>query len=528
MTYSQRPTFWVEYLSDLSSIFPKLLENSTAGKGSRRTQAVKCPPLPSINHALNATGSIAAIDLFSAAWAILLGRYLKADQVCFGTTDGGTHTISRVLLDKQQPVLAVLSEYRRSRDMCSSHQTQSMGKLLQTLGPGQQLFNTSVSYNGGNLARELYELSFCVRESNVGFECYLDFSSATLSDSAAVLIASTCATILAELTSSLSTPLDRLSKLSPTDLTRIKGRNEVPEPDANALFQDHFSRQVRDTPDAPALSAADAYFTYDQLDIASNVLANHLVSQGVGPEVVVPLCFEHSPWAIVTMIAVAKAGGAFTFLGPNYPRSRLADVIEQVGAKFILTSRAKASYVEGLLPAFVVSRDSIRQLPPDITPPKTAVKPTNLLYIIFTSGSTGKPKGVMIEHSNYLTSALPQRGLCSMGPDTRVLQFASYTFDISLLETFTALMSGACVCVPDDKARSMGLAHIMNLYQTTWSVMTVSLSRVISPKAVPTLKTLLLGGEPLTKTDIDTWADHIQLINVSSLNLQSLFDMTKC
>lgn len=297
-------------------------------------------------------------------------------------------------------------------------------------------------------------------------------------------------------------------------------------PTVEALYQDYFARQVEARPDAIGVCSPGISLTYAELDALSSSLANFLIGQGVGPNEVVPLCFENSPWAVISMLSVVKAGGAFTFLDATYPRSRLEDVVRNVGAKFLLVSPSLAgsSCLKDLLPtSFIISGDSIHNLPASSevfpTPPNTLTSPESLLYIIFTSGSTGKPKGVCIPHSSYLSSALHQRSVCNLVPNSRVLQFAKYTFDISILETLTTLISGGCICIPDEEARGRGLEHVMNDFQITWSVMTVSLSRVIDPVEVPSLKTLLLGGEPLAQTDLKRWAGHVQLMNVSGNGL---------
>lgn len=306
----------------------------------------------------------------------------------------------------------------------------------------------------------------------------------------------------------------------PSVSDRIVAMNAQCPPTVEALYQQYFAQQVEACPDAIAICSPSGSSTYAELDALSNTLANFLIDKGVGPDVVVPLCFEHSPWAVISMLSVVKAGGAFTFLDATYPRSRLEDIVKNVGAKFLLTSPslAESSYVMELLPtSFVISNAFIRDLsatdPTPLAAPSTCATPSNLLYIIFTSGSTGMPKGVCIPHSAYLSSALPQSSICALGPESRVLQFAKYTFDISILETLTTLISGGCICIPDEDARGRGLEYMMNEFQITWSVMTVSLSRVMDPDEVPSLKTLLLGGEPLAQTDLKRWAGRVQLMN---------------
>ena len=264
---------------------------------------------------------------------------------------------------------------------------------------------------------------------------------------------------------------------------------------------------------APAVCSWDRNFTYEQLNSASTRLAYHLVGVGVGPEVIVPLCFEKSAWTIVAMLAVMKAGGAFVFLDPSYPMIRLQEIMSQVNAKMVLTSPRYLALWESHVTATVVSSDTIDQLPCHAKPPHSTVTPNNMLYVIFTSGSTGKPKGCVVEHTSFLTGAIHQARVSSMRHSSRVLQMAPYSFDVSILEIVTALVAGACICIPSEETRSKGIDNAIREMQVTWAFLTPSVVKLIGPKDVPSLKTLVLGGEPLSKVNVETWAEQLQLAN---------------
>ncbi|KAF2181844.1 amino acid adenylation [Zopfia rhizophila CBS 207.26] len=273
-------------------------------------------------------------------------------------------------------------------------------------------------------------------------------------------------------------------------------------------------KQVKLRPNALAVDAHDGTWTYAELDEASNRVAHFLVGLGIRPEDIVPLCFEKSRWAIVGILGVLKSGAAMVFLDPSHPESRRQYITTEVEAKVIICSPPQAHlYEANFPPTFALSKDTLETLPHYDAAPKTTVRPSNLLYIIFTSGSTGTPKGCLIEHRAFCSGSIRHAERARIISSSRVLQLASYTFDVSILEILTSLIHGACICTPDMAMMANGPAHIVNEYKITWTFMTPSLVKLMAPSMVPTLETLALGGEPLSKIDVETWAGHVQLVN---------------
>lgn len=341
------------------------------------------------------------------------------------------------------------------------------------------------------------------------------YSSSLMSEAQAMSVASTFSEVMSAILDDSAKPISKLNIVSDLDLERLWSWNQEWPETASECVGNYFHRQVVAQPEATAVFASDATFTYRELDTLSTNLAHYLVGKGVGPEFIVTLCFEKSAWTVVAMLGVVKAGGAFVMLDPTYPMARLEDILEQVEAKLLLTSSQHYDMwgLKSDLEVCLISRESIRRMTNYNQAPITATTPSNVLYIIFTSGSTGKPKGCVIEHSAYISGALAQIKVLSLGPSSRVLQFAAYTFDVSILEIMTTLISGACVCVPDDNSRSKGIMSIMNEMRITWSFLTPSLVKLLGPDDVPDLETLVLGGEALSNSDVATWAGKVQLMN---------------
>lgn len=310
------------------------------------------------------------------------------------------------------------------------------------------------------------------------------------------------------------TLVGEMDLISERDQDQIWSWNKEPPEVVNECAHEIIQRQVKSRPNAPAVFAWDDSFTYSELDELSTRLAHSLVAHGVGPEVIVPLCFEKSAWAIVGILGVIKAGGAMVFVDPSHPPARREEIIGQVGAAIVVTSPQQAALWESSdIKLVTVSRATIDELPSHDHYPISKVNPKNILYVIFTSGSTGKPKGCLIEHSSFCSGAIQQATKGNMGSSSRVLQLASYCFDVSILEILTALMSGACICTPNERSMVQGIASIITGMDVTWAFLTPSLVKLIGPQDIPNLKTLVLGGEALSRLDVETWADHLQLIN---------------
>lgn len=270
-------------------------------------------------------------------------------------------------------------------------------------------------------------------------------------------------------------------------------------------------KQVALRPQAPAICSWDGEMTYAQLDQLSSVLANYLIDVGVVPGMFVPLCFEKSMWTIVALFAVMKAGGAFVFLDPAAPQSRLETVSKEVDAKVMLCSDNLLSRFPDLVERTIPVGPNLKTL---TNQPKTmarAVSPADAAYVLFTSGSTGTPKGSLIEHRAFSTAALAFKEGLQM--NDRVLQFASYAFDASLLEILGPLVQGGCVCVPSETERRGNITGAIERMKVNWATLTPSFASTLDPTTVPSLKTLCLAGEAMSTTLMDTWTPYVHLVN---------------
>jgi amino acid adenylation domain-containing protein len=261
--------------------------------------------------------------------------------------------------------------------------------------------------------------------------------------------------------------------------------------------------------DAPAICAWDGHMTYGELDELSTKLAGHLVQLGVKPESFVPLCFEKSMWIVVAMLAVLKAGGAFVPLDPDTP-ARHNNIFQQTNATVALVSTKHFGLWNWPGHTVTINRDVISQLPERVV--SSAAEPKNAAYAIFTSGSTGVPKGVVMEHLAVSTSCINHGHEFGFTISTRALQFASYTFDACIAEIITTLLFGGCICIPSDFDRRNDLVKAINTMSVNWTFLTPSVARLLNPGALPSLQTLVLGGERVTFEEWKRWS-NIETMN---------------
>ncbi|CEI67879.1 unnamed protein product [Fusarium venenatum] len=260
-------------------------------------------------------------------------------------------------------------------------------------------------------------------------------------------------------------------------------------------------KQSRRKPEAEAIHAWDGSFTYRQIEYLSRALAQNLMKQGRFRDVsYVIFCIEKSRWAIIAMLAILRSGYAYVPLDPLHPHDRLQNIVSQTNAKWILVS--------------VQTKERYQRLGTDLYCIDTISLEThnNDAYVMFTSGSIGQPNGVVVQHGASCTSIEQQVKCMRLKPDSRVLQYTSFVFDISLCEIFSGHRVGACIWVPSDTDRIEQLRKLMNEFRISWAQLTPSISSMILPAQVQTLNTIVVAGEAVVAEVIRTWGSATDLV----------------
>lgn len=317
--------------------------------------------------------------------------------------------------------------------------------------------------------------------------------------------------IIAEPNSSINTTSIATSR----DKDQIQKWNAQPWDTEDRLVHDLIKETVAKKPSLPAIWSWDGELTYYELDTVSTRLAKQLRFLGCRKGSIVVLCFEKSMWAVVSMLAVAKAGAGFVHIDPNWPVDRVKSIIEQTGSTLGLSSARNAAYISGiLLTTLTVDQPTMasllstpqqeRDVPPE-------ADPSSVLYIIFTSGSTGSPKGVVIQHRSFCSAARYNRSWLQIKKESRVLQFTSYCFDASLEEIFTVLIAGGCICVPSEQDRLADIPGFVRRAGVNWAAFTPSFIRTMSPSDLPSVKFITVHAEPMSGSLVKQWAGTVHM-----------------
>ncbi|ETN41090.1 uncharacterized protein HMPREF1541_03025 [Cyphellophora europaea CBS 101466] len=514
--------FWKQWQEEAEPcIFPTLVQTELA-EASHAELSIELGKSEQSLHGLVTSGLHSRVEVsLVTAWAIVLKAYTSNASISLGLTNALTGPfpsarLCSLSIDRDDKVSSLSRMVQTELFGSDRYQTNEITSVpLFWTADGRPFCNTALSL--GLRSAPLHDaidiaVDFEITPQQV--TARLSYSRQCLDESQAADLAATFSEVLNSSLENPNTTYSELSLVHQSSLTRLFTWNQSVPASIDKCVGDLFYEQSQERPGNIAVHSSDAQLSYTELEVATNKLAHALQARGVGPETIVLLCFPKSAWAVVAMIAVIRAGGTMLFFDASHPTARLQEIQAQVQSKIMLTcSQYEEMWDWTGAEVLIVDQSSVDALPSPTTTVTTSVTPSNMLYIIFTSGSTGRPKGCIIEHRQFLTGSFAQRKASGMQHTDRVLQLASFTFDVSILEIITSLITGACVCIPGDASRAKGPASCIEEFGVTWAFLTPSLVKLMTPEMVPSLRFLVLGGEPLGRTDVETWAPQLQLAN---------------
>ncbi|KAJ5871119.1 nonribosomal peptide synthase [Penicillium soppii] len=540
--------FWVSQFADLEAVvFPSMSLGSYEPSATKDLQKM-------VQLGQSTSHEFTQSTLIRLAWAFVQSQYQCTSDVVFGVTLSGRHapipgieamtgpTIAtipwRAIVHSNRPIRELLEQVQRQaseiipHEQMGIHNIRKMSSYAERACSFQTLLVVQTGTNSSSMASTILDgvestvgaCDFCTHSLTIvcnlvqgGIQIQMLFDPTIISGSRVGNILGQFAYILQLLHDSNTNFERRLQDfplISPQDISVLNHWNRDLPATVNHCAHELFRKRCFEAPNAPAVSAWDGKWTYSELDVTSSALAKALVQQGVEREMFVPVCMAKSRWVIAAMLAILKAGAAFVLLDPTHPVQRLQTICESIGAEVVVTSHQYLGLGKSLAPqCFVLDEQQLSSLGNISHDDFPALSPSSAIYAVFTSGSTGTPKGVVIEHRSFCSAALAYLPQLGIAPGARVLHFASYAFDVSIMETLATLVGGGCICILSDSQRLNGFCEAATSLGVTHALLPPSLIRSLSPSELRTIKTLVLGGEKMAAADIDNWSREVRLIN---------------
>ena len=244
--------------------------------------------------------------------------------------------------------------------------------------------------------------------------------------------------------------IDLLNEERSQILMSFREREEKPEIPADWRFHSGIERWAKETPEKKALLTVDGEYTYRELDENSNRVANALIARGIGRGDRVVLLLPRTSRLFFSLFGAMKAGAAYIPCDPNYPVERIRHIIDDSGAKLVITTQDRLERFTDR-PAVDAEELVAEQ---NTEKPAVEISQDDLAYLIYTSGSTGKPKGVMLRHRGAVNYVMDSPGnILAHGMVTRghvLTAVTTLSFDFSIKEWAMPLYNGLTLSVAAD------------------------------------------------------------------------------
>lgn len=523
--------------------------------GSARHYFVLSKPLSAELKSLSNRHGVTLFMTLFAAYQTLLHRYSGQNDIVIGSPVAGRNRselenligfflnmlVLRADLSGNPTFLELLVRVREICLEAYAHQDLPFEKLVEELRPKRDLsYNpffqvTFAIQHGPRFQLDLpgltamdvdvdpgtarFDLNLVMREEESGLQGYIDYNTDLFDASTIERMTEHFQGLLAGIVADPNEPIDNLPLLTEREWHQLlvewndTDRDYPREKCIHRLYE----AQVERTPDAVAVVFENRQLTYRELNRRANQLAHYLRKLGVGPEVSVAICMERSFEMVIGLLAILKAGGVYVPLDPDYPKERLAFMLEDTKVPVLLTQQrlvpelveAKGTKNGDPRSSILNHRFQVVSLDTDweVIARKSEENPIsgatadNLAYIMYTSGSTGKPKGVRVPHRSVVR-LVKGTGYASLTSQEVFLQFAPVSFDASTFEIWGCLLNGARLVVFPPHTPSLGeLGQILQRYQVTTLWLTAGLFHEMVEHNLEGLRhvqQLLTGGDVLS------------------------------
>ncbi|OLE24755.1 MAG: hypothetical protein AUG44_18165 [Actinobacteria bacterium 13_1_20CM_3_71_11] len=412
------------------------------------------------------------------------------------------------LAEQDLPFDKLVEELGPRRDLSYNPFSQVMFIVQNAPAPTPTMPGLSVSAVGIDRQATQCDLNVQLREVDGSLAGFVEYST-DLFDAATIRRLWThVETLLEAALAAPTAPLDDVPMLTPDELAgTVADWNDTTTDFPDRCLHELFETRVAGQPDAVAVTGPEGPLTYRELDARANAVAHRLCTLGVGPDTLVGLCVQRgAAAAVIGMLGVLKAGGAYLPLDPDYPADRLSFMLADARPMVVLTQEALRERVPVDSGVPVVSLDGdLAGTPGTAGPPAgpVPVRPHHLAYVIYTSGSTGRPKGVAVTHRGVVNNVTDLNRRAGIGPADRVLALSPVSFDMSVYEVLGLLAAGGTVVLPEPR-HAKDPRHWLDLVDryavTVWNSAPTLLGALVDaaadqPPRPGTLRVAFLGGD---------------------------------
>jgi len=550
LNYWQKQLAAAPALLHLPTDYPRPLQQSFQG------DRIKCNLSPELSQGLNKLSREKGVTLFMTlltAFQTLLYRYTGQTDILVGTPIANrtrselagligffvNTLVLRTDLARNPSFSELLKQVRETATDAYDHQDLPFEMLVEALQPERNMSYTPLFQVMFGLDNEpineialegitatiqplefktaKFDLSLSIQVKEAGLTAIWEYNTDLFEPSTIERLSGHFVNLLTGIIANPEQEISQLPLLTESETNQLLFNWNQTQIDYKNDFCLHqlFEQQVELTPQAIAVRLEDEFLTYEELNCKANQLAHYLQSLGVKSDSLVGIFVERSLDMIIGILGILKAGGAYVPLDINYPKERIAYLIEDTQLSILLTQ----SQLLEQLPAFqgitiCLDQDWSTIAKQSTVSPLVEVDQHNLAYIIYTSGSTGQPKGVMIEHRsvvNYILTTIREYGITS---EDQILQFSSICFDASVEEIFVSLLSGATLVLRTEEMlrSSEDFWQCCQKWQLTvlgiptayWHQLAAELTLDNLP-ILSNIKVIFIGGEAIQPAKVQQW-----------------------
>ena len=491
--------------------------------------------------------SVTRNTILEVVWGLLIQRFNYTSDSVFGKVVSGRNfeienigsivgmlinTIpTRISVENNETIKELILKNKQQLIQGQHYQYVSPSEIQKLLGRRTPLFSTVYSYSNFVSDNQLFEfvngitLQVCEGVENPSYDIsciihdtgdymsfQLSFNIEKFSDDTINNLLQTMENILEYICFYPEHKVKDIQVLNQEQLRKLYLKNQENQKEiCLANIPEAISQNAIHNPEKTAIFYLDEKISFKELESKSNALADILLQNGIKTEDRVGIYLSKSPMVIISMLAVMKAGACCVTMDKSLPFERVSFQLEDAGVKILFTDDEKSGNLQNIK---IIQPDQCN-LKMNSEKPRVVLDKNNVAYVLYTSGSTGTPKGSLIEYQGLMNLFDYIGEKFQLKNNARILQFASLSFDASVLEIFGALVNNSqLVIVPDNIRNSPeDIKNLINEMQVTFALIPPVLMPFFKPDELNTLKYIMNAGDEASPEIAKIWSQKMCYIN---------------